>query len=146
MINFIFPSPLPPALTPANLLAAVEGLEEGKWRKLGGFLSVPDEKLDEIESQHPHLSDRLREVFSYFLRLDPDASWRSVLRALDGVWGTKLADCFRQLAEPVTGMWLRTVRVSSQHAGMLSHLVCHAVVPCNEVQLKHSTSGVHCLM
>ena len=102
---------------------------------------MPRAKLDEIESQHPHLSDRLSEVFSYFLRLDPDASWRSVLTALDGIEETKLADRLRQLAEPVTGMWLCTVRVSSQHAGMLSHLVCHAAVPCNQVQLKHS--GVH---
>ena len=134
MVNFIFPSPLPPALTPANLLAAVEGLEEGEWWDLGYRLGVPDAKLDEITSQHPHLSDRLREVFSYFLQLDPDASWRSVLRALDGKMETKLADSLRQLAEPVTGMWLCTVRVSSQHAGMLSHLVCHAAVLCNEMK------------
>ena len=105
---------------------------------------MPNDKLYEITSQHPHLSDRPREAFSYFLRLDPDASWRRVLRALDGIEETKLADRLRQLAEPMTGMWLCTVRVSSQHAGMLSHLVCHAAVPCNEVQLKHS--GVHLLM
>ena len=134
MVNFIsFPS-LPPALTPANLLAAVEGLEEGRWRRLGIWLGVPSAKRDEIESQHRHLSDRLREIFSYFLRLDPDASWRRVLNALDCMGETKLADSLRQLAEPVTGMWLCTVRVSSQHAGMLSHLVCHAAVPCNEMK------------
>ena len=125
---------LPPALTPANLLAAVEGLKEGKWRGLGGSLNVPDAKLDEIQSQHPHLSDRLRKVFSYFLRLDPDASWRRVLCALDMTEEYKLASRLRQLAEPVTGMWLCTVRVSSQHAGMLSHLVCHAAVLCNEMK------------
>ena len=125
---------LPPALTPANLLAAVEGLEEGKWRDLGYWLGVPKAKLDEIESQHPQLSDRLRELFSYFLRLDPDASWRRVLCALDGMEEYKLVDRLRQLAEPVTGMWLCTVRVSSQHAGMLSHLVCHAAVLCNEMK------------
>ena len=95
---------------------------------------MPNAKLDEIKSQHRHLSDRLREVFSYFLRLDPDTSWRSVLRALDAIEKYKLADSLRQLVEPVTGMWLCTVRVSSQHAGMLSHLVCHAAVLCNEMK------------
>ena len=101
----------------------MEGLEEGNWRDLGGLLGVPDAKLDEIESQHPHLSDWLREVFSYFLQLDPDASWRSVLRALVVIQETKLADRLRQLAEPVTGMWLCTVRVCACHHNMLACLV-----------------------
>ena len=70
------------------------------------WLWVPNAKLDEIESQHPHLSDRLREVFSYFLRVDPDASWRSVLKSLDAVEETKLVDRLRQLAEPVTGTYV----------------------------------------
>ena len=81
---------------------------------------MPEVKLDQIKSQHPHPSDRLREAFSYFLRLDPDASWRSVLRALDGMKETKLADRLRKLAEPVTGMHVVITCVqcvSSQHAG-----------------------------
>ena len=81
---------------------------------------MPNAKLDEIES---HLADRLREVFSYFLQLDPDASWRSVLTALDEIEETKLADRLRQLAEPVTGMWLCTVRVCACHHNMLACLV-----------------------
>ena len=55
-----------------------------------------------------------------------------MLRALDEIEETKYH--LQQLAEPVTGMWLCTVRVSSQHAGMLSHLVCHAAVPCNAMK------------
>ena len=57
-----------------------------------------------------------------------------MLKALDEMKEIKLADRLRLLAEPVTGMWLCTVRVSSQHAGMPSHLVCHAAVPCNEMK------------
>ena len=74
------------------------------------WVGVPYDKLAEIESQHPHLSDRLREAFSYFVRLNPDANWRGILTGLDVVKETKLVDRLRSLAEPVSGMWYESKR------------------------------------
>ena len=84
----------------------MEGLNEQQWSAVGYWLGVPSTLLETIEDDHSEFSDRLTVVFEYFLELDPDVSWRSVMRALDYANEERLALQLHHLAEPVTGMYV----------------------------------------
>ena len=91
------------------MLSALEGLEEGKWWDrgdgvgLGYCLGVSLTRQDEIRRQCSTHLQQSTAVISHFLELHPDASWRAVVRALDGMKETEMADSLRHLCEPLTG-------------------------------------------
>ena len=65
------------------------------WYRLGLKLGVPDNKLDEI--QRNHSSSRWKiETLKLWLQLNPNASWMSVVRALQRMEENTLAKMIRQ--------------------------------------------------
>ena len=65
------------------------------WYRLGLKLGVPDYKLDEI--QRNHSSSRWKiETLKLWLQLNPNASWMSVVRALQRMEENTLAKMIRQ--------------------------------------------------
>ena len=65
------------------------------WYQLGLKLGVPDYKLDEI--QRKHSSSRWKmEMLKLWLQLNPNASWMSVVRALQRMEENTLAKMIRQ--------------------------------------------------
>ena len=70
---------------------------------LARWLGVPPSIRHEITS---HSSTHLQQstaLISHFLELHPDASWRALVRALDEMKETEMADKLRHLCEPLTG-------------------------------------------
>ena len=91
-------------------MAELEGLE-AEWERLGIWLSIPDSKQDEIRHLHSRNSERLRTIVQIWLSLDPQPSWRRLIRALEssfffhsGELGKQTAERIRPYAEPLTGM------------------------------------------
>ena len=65
------------------------------WYRLGLKLGVPDYKLDEI--QRNHSSSRWKiETLKLWLQLNPNASWMSVVRALQRMEENTLAKMIQQ--------------------------------------------------
>ena len=65
------------------------------WYQLGLKLGVPDYKLHEI--QRNHSSSRWKiETLKLWLQLNPNASWMSVVRALQRMEENTLAKMIRQ--------------------------------------------------
>lgn len=64
------------------------------WYQLGMKLGVPDHKLDEIQRSLPHegVSRWRHEVLSLWLKLTCNASWRNVVRALQRMEESALAE------------------------------------------------------
>ena len=65
------------------------------WYQLGLKLGVPDDKLDEIQRNHP-LHQRKREALNLWLQLKHDASWMSIERVLQRMGEKTLAKRIRQ--------------------------------------------------
>ena len=70
---------------------------------LGEYLGVPDSKRAEIKEQFSRVPQQVNAYTKYFIDHDPEASWRSVIVALDGMGEKEAADAIRHLAEPLTG-------------------------------------------
>lgn len=87
------------------MLSAVKGAE-GEWERIGRWLLVPHSMRNKIEREYPTSAERLAAMFDYFLQLDPYVSWRSVIRALDGVRKHEIADMIREWAEPISGVYI----------------------------------------
>ena len=87
--------------TSINILQAVQKVENAEY--LGRSLGVPDSKRNEIMHQFSSVAEQKEAFINYFIKHDPDAMWRSVIRALDWMDEKECADSIRQLAEPVTG-------------------------------------------
>ena len=92
-----------------NVLRAIQEVENtddlGYWL-LGGYLSVPESKREEIDSQFSSVPQRRKQIIKYWMETDPLASWRRVIVALDGMGEKKAADAIRHMAEPVTGIYM----------------------------------------
>ena len=90
--------------TPMNVLRAVR--EVKNTDSLGRYLGVPLSKRDEIESQFSSEAQQRKAYINYFIKHDPEASWRSVICALDRMNqpdSVEAADNIRHLAEAVSG-------------------------------------------
>ena len=73
--------------------------EEGlRW-----WLYIPDSKEEEIKKNFPDEMDQKKQSMTYWINTDPLASWRRLIRALDRMEETKVADSIRSNAEPLTG-------------------------------------------
>ena len=92
------------AVTPSNVLRAVREVE--KWwgsRSLRYWLYIPKSKEKEIRQNFRDKMDRKKQSMTYWINTDPLASWRRLIRALDRMRETKVADSIRSNAEPLTG-------------------------------------------
>ena len=95
------------------MLSALEGLEEGKWWDqegargggLGGWLGVPETRLEDIRSQYSTHLQRSTAIISHFLELHPDASWRALVTGLDWIKEIEMADRLRHCCKPPTGIY-----------------------------------------
>ena len=73
---------------------------------LGLWLGVPKSKQDEIERQFSSEAQQRKAYIDYFIKHDPDASWRSVICDLDQMDqpdSIEAANNIRHLAEAVSG-------------------------------------------
>ena len=96
-------------LTPSNVVGLVREVRRW-WGGLGSLaylLSIPESKQDEIRRVFPDEMDQKKQAISYWINTDPLASWRRLIRALDWVEETELADSIRSNAEPLTGTWIQ---------------------------------------
>ena len=87
--------------TTMNVLRAVREVEDTDH--LGEWLGVPESKREEILSQFSSVIQQRKAFINYFIENDPEASWRSVIWALDEMGHKKIADDIRHLAVPVSG-------------------------------------------
>ena len=89
--------------TPMNVLKAVQEVEDTD--DLGFHLRVPESKRQDIYAQFSSVPQRRMSLIQYWMERDPEASWRSLILALDRMREKTVADKLRHLAEPVTGSW-----------------------------------------
>ena len=94
-------------LTPSNVMGAVEELR--RVQGLADWLYIPQSKEDEIKRNFPDKMEQKKQMISYWINTDPLAVWRRLIRALDGMRETQLADLIRSNAEPLTGSQVRNV-------------------------------------
>ena len=92
------------AVTPSNVLRAAREVQ--RWWGVGGLrqrLFITKSKEEEIRQNFPDEMDQKKQSMTYWINTDPLASWRRLIRALDEIWETKVADSIRSNAEPLTG-------------------------------------------
>ena len=58
---------------------------------LGLYLGIPGSDLKRIETDHPSVRRRKQEVCAAFLRLNPSASWKVIVQALNEMGEKALA-------------------------------------------------------
>ena len=96
------------AFTKSNVLSAVWNVKTSYNLMLLLFVPIISDKEYERKygkqlSEESTRSDALNKYVTLFMDLDPEASWRSVITALDGIGEKEMADSIRHLAEPITG-------------------------------------------
>ena len=87
-----------------NVLRAVREVKDTGL--LGAYLGVPGSKQDEIKRQFSSEAQQRKAYINYFIEHDPEASWKSVICALDRMDepdSVEAADNIRHLAEAVPG-------------------------------------------
>ena len=72
-----------------------------------------------IRLNFPDEMDQKKQAMSFWINTDPLVSWRRLIRALDAIGETKLADSIRFNAEPLTGT-VYSVGYISQHTIWIS--------------------------
>ena len=92
--------------TPMNVLRAVREVKDTDH--LGDCLGVPDSKRDEIMRQFSSEAQQRKAYINYFIEHNPEASWKSVICALDRMSSSDkkagvAADNIRHLVEAVPG-------------------------------------------
>ena len=93
-------------LTPSNVMREVR--EVGDWWEeygLGAWLYIPPSKREDIKQKFPDEMEQKKQLISHWIYTDPLASWRRLIRALDVMEETKMADSIRSYAEPLTGKY-----------------------------------------
>ena len=89
--NVLFPTAAPPNLTIDGAVRVVEGVQN--WRSLGGRLCVPRSKRGK----------QVKDIITYWIKTDPFASWRRLIRALDLIGEKGITSSIRHYAEPLAG-------------------------------------------
>ena len=85
---------------------SVLGRLAGKWERVGHWLDIPETTRSAIKSEHTEDLDRLKSSIFFWLRSDPDASWRKLIYRLDRSRDEdfqRTADTIRKYAEKLSG-------------------------------------------
>ena len=90
------------AFTCSNVLRAVRTVEDW-WGGvgLGVYLYISEEKRKEIQQVYSDPEEQKRQLILYWLSTDPLASWRRLIRQLDYMSQSPVADGIRDFAEPL---------------------------------------------
>ena len=90
------------ALTVHNIIKVLEGIS---WNQIGQILKLPTRKVQSIAKEQVTDKRRKVAVVSYWLFLDPLASWRRIIHFFDDLSspGGEWADLIRHYAEELTG-------------------------------------------
>ena len=90
------------AFTPSNVLGAVWPVEDW-WGDvgLGVYLYISKEKRKEIQQLYSDPEEQKRQLIIYWMSTDPLASWRRLIRELDHMSQSPVADAIRDFAEPL---------------------------------------------
>ena len=90
------------AFTCSNVLRAMRTVEKW-WRGhgLGVYLYISGEKRKEIQQVYSDPEEQKRQLILYWLSTDPLASWRRLIRQLDYMSQSPVADGIRDFAEPL---------------------------------------------
>ena len=90
------------AFTCSNVLRAVRPVEDwwGKWG-LAYYVYISKEKRDEIQQMYFDPEEQKRQLILYWMSTDPLASWRRLIRELDEMGLSPVADGIRDFAEPL---------------------------------------------
>ena len=67
-----------------------------QWFDLGLCLGVPTTPLFFIENEHTTVDDRMREMVRYWLQKNPEASWETLITALQRDGYYSLAERIKQ--------------------------------------------------
>ena len=84
-----------PSLNIDSVMVELKAVKD-KWLPLAEKLFIPRRLMVS------HLKS-LEDVIEYFLKLDPDCSWRSIIRALDDMEEENVVTKIQDYAEPLTG-------------------------------------------
>ena len=93
-------------LTPSNVMREVR--EVGNWWEeygLGFWLYIPRSKREEVRQKFSDEMEQKKQLISHWINTDPLASWRRLIRTLDAMKETKMADSIRSYAEPLAGKY-----------------------------------------
>ena len=86
------------AFTCSNVLIAVRPVENW-W--LGLYIS--EDKRTAIRETYSDPDEQKRQLILYWITTDPLASWRRLIRQLDWMSQSPVADAIRDYAEPLAG-------------------------------------------
>ena len=91
------------AFTCSNVLRAVRPVENwwGEGRGLGHNLYISEEKRNEIQQMYSDPEEQKRQLILYWMSTDPLASWRRLIRELEDIRQSPVADGIREFAEPL---------------------------------------------
>ena len=87
-------------LTPSNVMRVVK---EVSLKSLANRLYIPQSKQEEIRHRFPDEVEQKKQFIHYWINTDPLAGWRRLIRVLDKIGQSHLADSIRPNAEPLTG-------------------------------------------
>ena len=82
--------------------------EVGNWWEeygLGFWLYIPRSKREEVRQKFSDEMEQKKQLISDWINTDPLASWRRLIRTLDAMKETKMADSIRSYAEPLAGKY-----------------------------------------
>ena len=92
------------AFTCSNVLFAVRPVENW-WgdNGLGYRLYISKDKRTSIRETYSDPDEQKRQLILYWITTDPLASWRRLIRQLDEMSQSPVADTIRDYAEPLAG-------------------------------------------
>ena len=93
------------AFTCSNVLLAVRLVEDwwGEYGGLGYNLYISKDKMTAIRETYSDPDEQKRQLILYWITTDPLASWRRLIRELDWMRQSPVADAIRDYAEPLAG-------------------------------------------
>ena len=85
------PHPADPTLTTDNLMEVVKEVEH-QWEDLGFYLAVPESKMENIKGLYHTDHMRMEAMVDYYVKYDPESSWKDFGTSLQVIGLHKLAD------------------------------------------------------
>ena len=97
---------------------------------LADCLYIPESKRDELRHNFPDEMEQKKQMIVYWINTDPLASWRRLIRALDRMGETELANFIRSNAEPLAGIVIPIYIIYYLHICMAHILAPYLHVIC----------------